>query len=51
VLVFYNGAVVRTLEGAELTERNLIASALNLPPSASPSPQVAVAALAAGAAG
>jgi ribose transport system ATP-binding protein len=33
VLVFYNGAVVRTLEGAELTEHNLIASALNLPSS------------------
>ena len=31
VLVFYNGAVVRTLEGASLTEHNLIASALNLP--------------------
>jgi ribose transport system ATP-binding protein len=51
VLVFYNGAVVRTLEGAELTERNLIASALNLPPSAASSPQTAVAALVAGAAG
>jgi ribose transport system ATP-binding protein len=33
VLVLYNGAVVRTLEGADLTERNLIASALNLPSS------------------
>lgn len=31
VLVFYNGEVVRTLEGASLTEHNLIASALNLP--------------------
>ena len=31
VLVFYNGAVARTLEGASLTEHNLIASALNLP--------------------
>jgi ribose transport system ATP-binding protein len=51
VLVLYNGAVVRTLEGAELTERNLIASALNLPPSAASSPQTAVAALVAGAAG
>ena len=33
VLVFYNGAVVRTLEGESLTEHNLIASALNLPQS------------------
>jgi ribose transport system ATP-binding protein len=31
VLVFYNGAVARTLEGASLTEHNLVASALNLP--------------------
>jgi ribose transport system ATP-binding protein len=30
VLVLYDGAVVRVLEGAEITERNLIASALNL---------------------
>ena len=36
VLVFYNGEVTRTLEGADLTEHNLIASALNLPSSASP---------------
>ena len=36
VLVLYNGAVVRTLEGAELTERNLIASALNLPAASAP---------------
>ena len=34
VLVLYNGAVVRTLAGAELNERNLISSALNLPSSA-----------------
>jgi ribose transport system ATP-binding protein len=34
VLVFYNGSVVRTLEGAALTEHNLIASAHNLPTSA-----------------
>src|SRR5262249_5546874 len=34
VLVLYNGAVVRTLEGAELNERNLVASALNLPSAA-----------------
>ena len=33
VLVFYNGAIVRTLAGAELNERNLISSALNLPAS------------------
>jgi ribose transport system ATP-binding protein len=31
VQVFYNGAIVRTLEGDSLTEHNLIASALNLP--------------------
>jgi ribose transport system ATP-binding protein len=31
VLVFYNGAISRTLAGADLNERNLIASALNLP--------------------
>jgi ribose transport system ATP-binding protein len=31
VLVFYNGGVVRVLEGAAITERNLVASALNLP--------------------
>jgi len=34
VLVLYNGAVVRTLAGKELNERNLISSALNLPSSA-----------------
>jgi ribose transport system ATP-binding protein len=51
VLVLYNGAVVRTLEGTELTERNLIASALNLPQAATASPHTAVAALVAGAAG
>ena len=33
VLVLYNGAIVRTLAGAELNERNLISSALNLPSS------------------
>ncbi len=33
VLVLYNGTVTRTLEGGELNERNLVASALNLPPS------------------
>ncbi len=31
VLVFYGGSVVRTLEGSELTERNLVTAALNLP--------------------
>jgi len=30
VLVLYDGRVIRTLQGAELTERNLVASALNL---------------------
>ena len=30
VLVLYDGAVVRILEGAAITERNLVASALNL---------------------
>ena len=34
VLVLYDGAVVRILEGAAITERNLVASALNLAPSA-----------------
>jgi ribose transport system ATP-binding protein len=34
VLVFYNGTVTRTLEGADLNEHNLIASALNLSPAA-----------------
>jgi ribose transport system ATP-binding protein len=34
VLVFYNGAVARTLEGGALNEHNLVASALNLPPAA-----------------
>ena len=32
VLVLYNGTVTRTLEGAELNERNLVSAALNLPP-------------------
>ena len=34
VLVLYNGSIVRSLTGADLNERNLISSALNLPPSA-----------------
>ena len=43
VLVLYDGAVVRTLEGAELNEHNLVASALNLPASTArrPSPTIA----------
>ena len=39
VLVLYNGSVVRTLEGAELTERNLVTAALNLAPSAAGAPR------------
>jgi ribose transport system ATP-binding protein len=31
VLVLYDGSVIRALEGSELTERNLISAALNLP--------------------
>jgi ribose transport system ATP-binding protein len=34
VAVFYDGRIVRMLEGAEITEHALIASALNLPPGA-----------------
>jgi ribose transport system ATP-binding protein len=47
VLVLYNGAIIRTLAGAELTERNLISSALNLPAAAAVgrSPLVAAGAL------
>jgi ribose transport system ATP-binding protein len=30
VLIMYDGAVVRTLEGAELTETNIVAASLNL---------------------
>jgi ribose transport system ATP-binding protein len=33
VLVFYGGRVVRSLEGNELNEHNLVSAALNLPPS------------------
>ena len=47
VLVFYNGRVVRTLEGDELTERNLVTAALNLPPSKAGAPHAAPATLAA----
>jgi ribose transport system ATP-binding protein len=41
VLVLYNGAIVRTLEGTAITERNLVASALNLPAVATESDPVA----------
>ena len=51
VLVLYNGSVVRTLEGGELTERNLVASALILPASAAASAKATAATLAVGAAG
>jgi ribose transport system ATP-binding protein len=30
VLILYDGRVARTLEGAEITERNIVASSLNL---------------------
>ena len=36
VLVFYDGAVVRVLEGAAITERELVASALNLSSASAP---------------
>jgi hypothetical protein len=42
VLVLYNGAIVRTLEGAAITERDLVASALNLPTAATESAPVAI---------
>ena len=32
VLVMYDGRIGRTLEGAEITEKNLVAAALNLAP-------------------
>jgi len=32
VLVMYDGRIGRVLEGAEITEKNLVAAALNLPP-------------------
>ena len=34
VLVLYDGRIIRTLAGAELTERNLVSAALNLPAAA-----------------
>ncbi len=48
VLVLYDGAIVRTLEGADLNERNLISSALNLA-SATAAPEGRAAVHAAGA--
>ncbi len=42
VLVLYNGAIVRTLEGAAITERDLVASALNLPTAVTESAPVAI---------
>jgi ribose transport system ATP-binding protein len=44
VLVLYNGSIARILEGAELTERNLVAAALNLPPSTMAVPEATLAA-------
>jgi ribose transport system ATP-binding protein len=44
VLVLYNGSIARILEGAELTERNLVAAALNLPPSTIAVPDATLAA-------
>jgi ribose transport system ATP-binding protein len=41
VLVFYDGAVVRVLDGASITEHDLVASALNLPKAARQSAVVA----------
>jgi ribose transport system ATP-binding protein len=37
VMVLYDGRIIRTLQGAELTEKNLVASALNLPGAAAAS--------------
>jgi ribose transport system ATP-binding protein len=44
VLVFYDGAVTRTLAGDELNERNLVAAALNLPAAATDHPELVAAA-------
>ncbi|HET6469151.1 MAG TPA: sugar ABC transporter ATP-binding protein [Geminicoccaceae bacterium] len=38
VLIVYDGAVVRTLEGDEITETNIVASSLNLAPGAAGAP-------------
>jgi ribose transport system ATP-binding protein len=40
VLVFYDGAVTRTLAGEELNDRNLVAAALNLPDAGTAHPGV-----------
>jgi ribose transport system ATP-binding protein len=37
VLIFYGGRVVRVLEGADITETNIVAGAFNLPAGESPS--------------
>jgi len=42
VLVLYDGRVVRTLEGADLTERNIVTAALNLDGSAVSPPEAAL---------
>jgi len=47
VLVLYDGRVVRSLEGDELNEHNLVSAALNLPPSTGARPVAALAAEAA----
>jgi ribose transport system ATP-binding protein len=44
VLVLYDGAIIRTLEGPELNERNLISAALNLPGHSAPNAVPGVAA-------
>jgi len=44
VLVFYDGAVTRTLAGDELNERNLVAAALNLPAADTDHPELVAAA-------
>ena len=44
VLVFYDGAVTRTLAGDELNERNLVAAALNLPAADTDHPELLAAA-------
>jgi ribose transport system ATP-binding protein len=44
VLVFYDGAVTRTLAGDELNERNLVSAALNLPAADTDHPELVAAA-------
>jgi ribose transport system ATP-binding protein len=41
VLILYDGRIVRTLEGTEITERNIVASSLNLPEAAVPGERAA----------